>query len=397
MRIVEINASNYGSTGTIMLGVADALRQSGHQVLICYPATKRNLAKNIEGTYIIGSRVGRNICLLLSKLTGREDLLFRVATFYLLRQIDRFSPDIIHLHNIHGWYVNFTMLFNYIKRRGIRVIWTFHDCWPLTGHCPHFDMVGCDKWKTSCFDCTIYRDYPYSRIDNSAKLHTLKKNAFLGVKDLIIVTPSMWLADIVSQSFLNNYMVKVIYNGIDLDIFKPTSSEFRSHYNCQDKKLLLGVAFGWTKRKGLDVFIRLAHELDNTYQIVLVGTDPEIDTLLPKNILSIHRTHSQKELAQIYTTADVLVNPTREEVLGLVNIEALACGTPVLTFRTGGSPETIDGTCGCIIEKNDYMGIKQSIIDVCDHPLKADSCRGRSQLFSKEKMVERYKKLILNV
>jgi len=395
MNIVEINASNYGSTGTIMLGITERLREMGHQVLVCYPATKRNFARKVDGSYIIGNQIGRNFGLYLSKWTGREDLLFRNATRNLLRAIDRFKPDVIHLHNIHGWYINFPLLFRYIKQKKVRVAWTFHDCWPMTGHCPHFDMIGCDKWKTACCDCSIYRDYPSSHVDNSRLLHAAKKKAFLGVEDLTIITPSKWLANIVGQSFLKDYPLQVIYNGIDLNVFKPTPSDFRKKYHCEDKKLLLGVAFGWSERKGLDIFIRLAQELNDTYKIILVGTEANIDSHLPDNIISIHRTHDRQEMAGIYTAADLLVNPTREDTFPTVNMEALACGTPVLTFSTGGSPEIPDNSCGCVVKKDDYQALMKAVIRIFEKPFSAEDCRKRALQFSINQMLECYQSLLL--
>lgn len=394
MKIAEINASNYGSTGNIMLSITEHMRKKGHQVLVCYPATKRNFAKQVEGSYIIGNIYNRNICLQLSKLTGREDLFFRIATRLLLRKLVQFQPDVIHLHNIHGWYINFPMLFSYLKHRNIRVVWTFHDCWPTTGHCPHFDMIGCEKWKTECGTCPIYRDYPESRLDNAAILHRVKKDAFLHVRDLTIVTPSKWLAGIVSQSFLKDYPVEVIYNGINLDIFKPTPSNFRERYGLGDKAILLGVAFGWTERKGLDIFIRLARELDDQYRIVLVGTDETVDQQLPKNIISIHRTQERREMAEIYTAADILINPTREDTLPTVNMESLACGTPVLTFDTGGSPEILNESSGYVLRKDDYASLVKSVLKNKRNHLEANECRRRALSFSNMVMINNYERLL---
>lgn len=397
MRIVEINASNYGSTGSIMLGIAERLRRDGHKVLVCYPATKRNQARQVEGACVIGSRLGRNIGMSISKWTGREDLLQRGATRRMLLAIDRFRPDVIHLHNIHGWYLNFTLLFDYIKARRVRVVWTFHDCWPVTGHCPHFDMIGCEKWMTACGGCPIYRDYPESRVDNSRRLHLAKKQAFLGVGDLTIVTPSRWLAGIVGRSFLKGYPTEVVYNGIDPEVFRPTASDFREKYHCEGKKLLLGVAFGWTERKGVDIFIRLARELDDDYRIVLVGTDDAVDRQLPDNIISIHRTHDREELAGIYTAADLLVNPTREDTLPTVNMEALSCGTPVLTFATGGSPEIIDANCGIEVAKNDFDALREAAVRITtEKPFSAEACRKRALSFARSAMLDSYAGILLS-
>ena len=288
----------------------------------------------------------------------------------------------IHLHNLHGWYINFPLLFKYIKKNNIRVIWTLHDCWTFTGHCPHFDMIGCEKWKTGCYQCPQIGEYPASYADISKWMYKHKKQWFTGVEDMTLVTPSEWLANLTRQSFLKDYPVKVINNGIDLSIFKPTESDFRKKYDLEDKFILLGVAFGWGKRKGLDVFIELSKRLDERYQIVLVGTDENVDKQLPKNIISIYRTQNQTELAEIYTAADLFVNPTREENFPTVNIESLACGTPIVTFRTGGSPEIIDESCGVVVEKDDIDGMQKEIERIYEkRPFGQEDCVKRAQNF----------------
>jgi glycosyltransferase involved in cell wall biosynthesis len=203
------------------------------------------------------------------------------------------------------------------------------------------------------------------------------------------------LANIVGQSFLKDYPLQVIYNGIDLNVFKPTPSDFRKKYHCEDKKLLLGVAFGWSERKGLDIFIRLAQELNDTYKIILVGTEANIDSHLPDNIISIHRTHDRQEMAGIYTAADLLVNPTREDTFPTVNMEALACGTPVLTFSTGGSPEIPDNSCGCVVKKDDYQALMKAVIRIFEKPFSAEDCRKRALQFSINQMLECYQSLLL--
>jgi Glycosyltransferase len=391
MKIAEINTSNYGSTGTIMLGIADMLRKRGDEVLVCYPATKRNLAKSVEGSYIIGNRIGRNISLHISKVLGCDDLLYRRATRRLVRRLREFGAEAVHLHVIHGWFLNIPILFNYLKKDDIKVVWTMHDCWAVTGHCPHFDMIGCYKWEGSCSGCPQHKEYPDSIVDNSARMHRIKKACFLGVSDMTIVTPSQWLAGIVRQSFLKDYRTVVINNGIDLSVFKPAESDFRQRYGLGDKRIVLGVAFGWGVKKGLDVFIRLAADLDDSNKVVLVGTDDNIDKTLPSDILSIHRTQNRTELAEIYSAADVFVNPTREEVLGLVNIEALACGTPVITFKSGGSPEVIDDCSGVVVEKDDYSQILRNIDIVCTSGRYASSkCMERASCFSAEAKLGEY-------
>ena len=266
-----------------------------------------------------------------------------------------------------------------------------HDCWAFTGQCPHFMMEKCDKWKTGCHHCSKYKAYPSAYIDRTKTMWKLKKKWFTGVKDMIIVTPSQWLADIVNKSFLKEYPVCVINNGIDLSIFKPTESDFRKKYNCEDKRLLLGVSFAWGRGKGLDVFIELSKRLSNEYQIVLVGTDDSIDKQLPDNVISIHKTANQSELAEIYTAADLFLNPTREENYPTVNMESIACGTPVLTFRTGGSPEILGEKCGEVVECDDIDAFENKIKDIFDSGLhNHNACLEYSENFSAGKCFDKY-------
>ncbi len=392
MVLAEINSVGFGSTGKIMLQVADLARKNGAEAYCFVPRTKKQ--KQIEGITYFGNIYSRILSnkLSLYAFAGRTAF---YDTLDLLKMLDKIKPDIIHLHNLHKEVVNLPMIFNYIKKRNIRVFWTLHDCWSFTGHCPHFEVAKCDKWKTGCYKCIQYHLYPQSKVDQSKRLWKLKKKWFTGVKNMTIVTPSDWLANLVKQSYLSEYPVKVINNGIDLSIFKPTESDFRQRYGIEDKYVVLGVAFGWGERKGLDVFKELAARLDGKYQFVLVGTDDNVDKQLPENIISIHRTLNQIELAEIYTAADVFFNPTREEVLGMVNVEALACGTPVVTFNTGGSPECIDETCGIVIPKNDIDAAERAIVSVCDGENKFNSemCIKRAQKFDMNEKFSEYIKL----
>ena len=394
MKIVMINALPFGSTGRIMFGIAETARKGGNEVYTFCKSVKSD--RNNYGNHsYIGTIKQINITSRLSAYTGLEGVFSKTATKKLLRRLDEIKPDIIHLHNLHGWYINFELLFNYVKTNNIKTVWTLHDCWAFTGHCPHFEMIGCNKWKTGCFGCPQYREYPQSKIDRSKKMYELKKRWFTGVKDLTIVTPSQWLADLVKQSFLKEYPVKVINNGIDLEVFKPTVSDFRKKHNIpENKKIILGVAFGWGIKKGLDVFVELSKRLDDRFQIVLVGTDDNVDKQLPKNIISIHCTQNQKELAEIYTAADLFFNPTKEEVLGLVNIEALACGTPVITFDSGGSPECVDENCGVVVSKNKIDDLLEKIRLICfDNPYTKEACFEKSQQFDKNERFNDYVKL----
>lgn len=367
MKIVQINGGVFGSTGKIMFGIARIASQQGHDVLCVSPVTTTNRWKEPDDKYIkIGSYWSRVANVLLARITGLEGCFALFSTIKLIKILKKYKPDIIHLHSIHNSYINIPMLFSYIKKYSIRVVWTLHDCWSFTGHCPHFEYEGCNKWKTGCYDCIKYHEYPKSFFDNSKRMYKLKKKWFIGIKNMTIITPSQWLANLIKQSFLKEYPVKVIHNGIDLSIFKPTESDFRKKYNCENKAVVLGVAFGWDDKKGLDVFIELANRLDEEkYQIVLVGTDEEVDKKLTGNMISVPRTQNQEELVQIYSAADVFVNPTREDTFPTVNLEALACGVPVVTFNTGGSPEMLSKESGVVIRNKEIDVIEQNIIRIC--------------------------------
>ena len=386
MKIFIINSVPYGSTGKIAFEIGKNAELKGHNVqsymgYSYHPLKEINESRNV----IIGSAFQKLIHTYLAYFTGLNGCFSVFSTLLLLSKIKKFNPEIIHLHNLHGWYVNLPLLFKFIKKYNIKTIWTLHDCWSFTGHCPHFDMIGCEGWKTGCSNCSQYKDYPKSLFDNSKIMYKLKKKWFIGVKNLTIVTPSNWLAGLVKQSFLKNYPVKVINNGIDLSVFKPTESDFRQKYGLEDKFILLGVAFGWGKRKGLDVFIELSKRLDDRFQIVLVGTDDNVDKPLPDNIISIHRTQNQTELAEIYTAADLFVNPTREENYPTVNMEAIACGTPVITFNTGGSPEILSDDTGIVVPKDDIDAMFNEINNIAEN-----------NIFSKKNCINKAKSFNMN-
>ncbi len=394
MRVFEINSVSYGSTGRIMFQIANAVQSAGGIAYTASSYTKPRGEQFPDTYYRIGGAIGKTVHIILAKLTGWHGCYSHYATFKLIRKIKKVQPDVIHLHNIHGWYLNWKMLFGYLKRAGIPVVWTLHDCWSFTGHCPHFIAIGCDKWKLGCDDCPLYKSYPGCFFDDSKKQYALKKQCFTAVPNMTIVTPSQWLADLVKESYLKDYKTVVINNGIDLTKFKPRTSNFRNQYGLGNKVILLGVAFDWSQRKGIDVFKRLAEELPENYAIVLVGVSDAVAKDLPNRIIPIACTQSQEELAEIYSAADVFVNPTREETLGLVNIEALACGTPVITFDTGGSPETIDETCGIVIPCDDIPALEKAIHHVVeDQPFMAEACSKRAERFDIQDKFAEYVKL----
>lgn len=391
MRILQINATcGKGSTGKICEILSGMLNQNKIENLICYSS----LSSDYPQSYKFCSRPLQMSNAFSSRLFGNLGFEDRIATKKLIAKIDSFRPNLIQLHNIHSHDVNLESLFSYINQRKIPVVWTMHDCWAVTGCCMHFAMTGCEKWKTECHHCPQYHDASWFA-DRSQFLYE-KKKQLLRDTDLTVVTPSQWLADIMKQSFLKNHSIEVIHNGIDLNIFKPRKSDFRSRYGIADqKKILLGVAFDWGVRKGLDVFRELSEKLDSEeYQIVLVGTDPKIDKTLPSDIISVHKTSDQMELAQIYSAADLFVNPTREDNYPTVNMEAIACGTPVLTFNTGGSPEMVSKHSGAIVACDDIDGLMSEIIHICNEkPYSENDCLQQAKQFSEQIFCQKYYEL----
>jgi len=390
MKIAQINATcGIGSTGKICVSISQLLSQNGVDNYILYASGQSDYPFGIK--YMCDWEIKAGA--LESRVLGNYGFDSSYATKKLVSILQSIDPDIVHLHNLHGHNCNLEILFTYLKNAQKKIYWTFHDCWAFTGHCSHFTMAKCEQWKSDCSYCPIPHEFSWF-FDTSSKLFEKKKRLFQGL-DLTIVTPSQWLADLVKQSYLKDYPVKVIYNGIDLSVFQPTPSNFREkHGIAADKKLLLGVAFGWGKRKGLDVFCDLAKRLDDNYQIVLVGTDNSVDQRLPLNVISIHRTENQRELAEIYTAADVFVNPTREDNFPTTNLESLACGTPVITFDTGGSPEAIDETCGSVVPCDDVDELEKEIRRVCtEKPYPCEACLERAKAFDMNARFEEYVKL----
>lgn len=365
MKIVEINTGCHGSTGRMMLSIARNLEKRGHTVYT-FSAYEKKSSK-IDNHTCIGNQYDRLFNRVRSVFTGISESGSERATREFIKRLDDISPDIVHLHNLHGWYLNIEMLFGYLKKNNVKAIWTLHDCWGFTAQCSHFTMEKCNKWKTGCYSCPRYHLYPYTWIDRTPQMWKNKKKWLTGIDTLTIITPSEWLANLVRSSFLMEYPVKVINNGIDLTIFKPTPSDFRQRYNLENKKIIVGVASGWNYRKGLDAFIDLSKRLSDDFKIVLVGTDKSVDRSIPDKIISIHRTNNQRELAEIYTAADVFVNPTLEENYPTVNMEAIACGTPVVTYNTGGCAEIVGEGCGIVVRENNVDELEQSIFELTEN------------------------------
>ena len=412
MKYLFINSvAGFGSTGRIAAEQCRGLMAQGHECVLAFGREEANCSD--IPTVRIGTPMDYRLHGAESRLLDDSGFGSRRATRRFLDWVREYDPDVIWLHNVHGYYIHLGELFTYLRGCGKTIFWTLHDCWSFTGHCAYFSAVGCEQWKTGCRKCPQLGTYPACKgISNVARNYARKKAAFTGVPDMQLITPSKWLADLVKQSYLREYPVEVVYNTIDKTIFKPTPSNFREKYGLTDKTIVLGVANLWEERKGLKDFYALAKMLDSSYAIVLVGLnekqireltknipgltlresgqgvsvcnpvrEPErtlrkidhilTDTVVPQNvqavyevltgnketkahdmqcsILCIPRTGSPQELAAVYTAADVFVNLTHEENYPTVNLEARACGTPVITYDTGGCRETLDGLCAAVV------------------------------------------------
>ncbi|MEI2447353.1 glycosyltransferase [Priestia megaterium] len=360
MKLMQINSVyDKGSTGRITRDIHSIALFNGIDSKVLYG---RGIIQKDKRVKKISTNREILTHLVETRVMDRHGFGSKKSTLNFIKEIEEFQPDILHLHNIHGYYLNVFMLFEYIKKTQIKVVWTLHDCWPFTGHCAYFDYARCEKWKTECSQCPEISSYPSSILkDNSKGNFHNKKKSFTGMENITIVTPSKWLKEKVKGSFLKKYPVFVINNGIDLKQFKKTYSDFRDANKLKDKFIILGVASVWDRRKGLDYFVELAKKIQKDEIIVLVGLSSKQIEKLPENIIGISKTENIQELASIYSTADVFINPTLEDNFPTTNLESLACGTPVITFNTGGSVESIFEGCGYIVDQGDVEAIRKKI------------------------------------
>lgn len=393
-KLLIINVSvNSGSTGRIAEEIGQTAISNGYDTYFAYGRLAReSKCKLIK----IGKKLNVRLHGIESRLFDNHGFSSRIATKKFIKEIERIKPDIINVHNLHGYYINVKILFEYLNKTNIPIVWTFHDCWPFTGHCSYFDRYNCTKWKTECHSCPNKHGYPSSLILSRAKRNFYKKRKlFSDYKKTTIVTPSNWLSDITKQSFFKGKNIVTINNGTDLTTFKIVNGNKRHSLNLQNKKIVLGVASIWDKRKGFDDFIRLNELLSDEYKIILVGLNKKQIESLPENIIGIERTESVHELAELYSMADVFVNPTYSDNFPTTNIEALACGTPVITYKTGGSPEAIDEMTGVVVEQGNINKLKEAIESVAkDKAMYTERCRERAvNLYNKQDRFNDYIKL----
>lgn len=369
------------STGRICTDLAEMLKTNNHEALIAYgreyvPEKYKSLS------YRIGNPIDVTLHGFHSLFFNRHGFASKKATENFIKKLISYNPDIIHLHNIHGYYLNIKVLFEYLKKAEKPVLWTLHDSWTMTGHCPNFAAAGCNKWLSGCYDCELIHGYPFSLLADRSTLNWLeKRQLFNGVKNLLLVTPSEWLAGIVKKSYLASYNVKVINNGIDTSIFHPRKSDFREKYALKDKKVILGVSSFWSKNKGFFDFIKLSEMIDSSkYKIVMVGLNKSYMDKLPSNILGLPHTDNPESLAEIYSAADVFFNPTYQDVYSCINMEAQSCGLPVIVYNTGGAAETVPPAN--LVEQGDLNAVV--------HKIEKGTLKIKQQDFSKQKMYSKY-------
>ena len=373
MRVLLINeVFGTTSTGKICAQIAEQMEAEGHEVKVAFGRWPDVPEKYQRFAHYIGSDFEVKLHAIQTRLFDTHGFGSKGATREFLKWAEEYKPNLLWLHNLHGYYINVEMLFDWIKKHPeMQVKWTLHDCWAFTGHCSHFSFVQCDEWKIRCENCSQMRSYPscYLR-GNVGKNYDRKHNAFTGVPNMTLVTPSKWLAELTRQSFLKEYSVEVHYNTIDLGIFKPTASDFRERLRATDKLIVLGVANVWNNRKGLDDFYELARMLNSQALIVLVGlTKKQMKSLLP-NMRGFERTNSPQELAELYTTADVFVNPTYEDNYPTVNLEAQACGTPVIAYDAGGTKETLNLKESRVVPVGEIEELYQGVMKMRDNKFK---------------------------
>lgn len=393
-KLFQINTvANSGSTGHIAEDLGRLVMNEGWDSFIAYG---RWACPSQSHLIKIGDKLDIIVHGAKSLLFDRHGLGSESATLELITKIEKIKPDIIHLHNIHGYYLNYRVLFSFLSKSNVPVVWTLHDCWSMTGHCVHFQNFGCSKWMSHCYDCPSKKDYPRRLcIDNSSSNYFLKKHAFTSVPNMTIVPVCSWLGSLLKQSFLSSISCQVIVNGIDLDTFKPleNNGELRKKWNIDSDFVILAVATGWNSTKGYNDILKLSSMISEKDVIVIVGVTKQQKRRLPPNIIGIEKTENIDQLVELYSLADIFINPTYQDTLPTVNMEALACGTPVITYDTGGSCEIVSGQVGNVIERGDLYSMLLSVNDIKKNgkQVYVTLCRARARtFFDKNKRYKEY-------
>lgn len=387
MKVLQINIFGNLSTGRIAVDLYRTLRDNGHEGLFAFA---RNQTEPDVPHYIIGSKASIYLDGFMTRLTDRAGFYSKAATQKLIKKIKEYDPDIIHLHNLHGYYLNIELLFKYLRECGKPVVWTLHDCWAFTGHCCHYSLAGCDRWMIGCEKCPQLKVYPKSVfMDSSKRNYFDKKKLFTTVPNLTLVCVSHWLENEVKKSFLKELPCEVIHNGIDLNVFKHTDSQVKTKYGITDKKMLLAVSTSWSeKSKGLEDVLQLAMRADGKYAVVVVGLTDEEKKKMPEVITAITRTDNTQELAELYSAADYYFNASVEETFGLPTVEAMACGTPVIVYNATALPEVVTNKCGFVVEPHDLDAVNEIVNSQFQYS--RWEIRAAAAPYSKEQMMKKY-------
>ena len=396
MRVAHINVTSGLSTGRIATDICEVLQELGHKSLLCY---SRGYPPQTVPGFHVGNPVDVWLHALGARFLDRAGFLSRGATRRLVRQLALYRPDVVHLHNLHGYYLDIRILFDYLAGAGVPVVWTLHDCWAFTGHCAYYTMARCDRWRKCCGHCPQLRAYPASLwLDRSERNWKEKRRAYERVPNLTLVTPSVWLGSEARQSFLGKREIRVIPNGIDLTQFRPCDEPmlirdvFKRYqlHELNGKKMLLSVASTWENRKGLDDLIALSELLREDMMIVVLGLSEHACGSLPVTMLGIPRTQNVRELRALYSAADVCLSLSHEETQGMTLLEALACGTQVLCYNATALPETVTPEVGLIAPEGDLQAVARACARLCDHPRDPEACRARAQAYEKRSQYARY-------
>lgn len=335
--LLDVNYKS-GSTGKIVYDLKQELEKEGHEVLACYGRGKKVEEKSVmKFAYDFETLIHA----FLSRLTGLMGYFSYFSTRRLIKEIEKFEPDVVHIHETHSYFMNHLPLIEYLKKKNIKTVWTFHCEYMYTGNCGY--AYDCNKWKNICRNCPDIKRYPKSLFfDFSYKMFLDKKRAFENFNNLTIVTPSKWLKDRTKESFLKNKRVEVIHNGINTEVFKPKDfTHLITKHNIGNKKVILSVAPDiMTDRKGGKWVVKLAEQCINLdYIFILIGVK-DLNEKFPNNVIALGRTENQIELAEYYSLADIFLICSEKETFSMTCAEAISCGTPVVGFKSG-APETI--------------------------------------------------------
>lgn len=391
-------ALNTGSTGKIVEGIGGLALSQGWDVYAAHGA--RYVNQSSLKSYQVTNNAGEILHYIESCLFDAQGRGSRKETKRFLKVIDEIKPDVVHIHNIHGCFLNYPILFQYLREKNIPVVWTLHDCWAMTGHCVHFMRTDCEQWKTQCVKCPQKHDFPSSYLlDRCKSNYTLKKQLFTAMEKLRITTVSSWLKGVVEQSYLRKFSVVVVPNGVDTSKFVYTEGDIRERYGIGDKKLVLAVASGFEERKGIYDFVKLSKMLPKEYQLLLVGTNDNDKKALSDNVIAVTRANGVKELAAFYSAADVLLSLSYEETFGLTIIEAMSCGTPAIVYDNTAQPELITPETGLVVANGDVEGAKKAIEEVCSKgkAYYSTACREHALEYDEKKSYQKYLDLYVQI